>query len=220
LPGPATGPKHFNELPKENQEPLRALKPAQRFALQLSEGKWPEFALRVVEMAKRNNIDLPRALGPSSPAEFSPAIRDFISKSLEPVLGPEEKKRLKAAENHWPAYPRVILNLARQHHLSVPGMTLPGPPEYWEKFRIGTPSQRALSPDLPDRVLFNFAWKDLTPKERDELRLQPFDTAARDRLKQEYFRRHPDELQRLRTSDRRKDLLAPGGGKQTKPEAE
>jgi hypothetical protein len=88
-------------------------------------------------------------------------------------------------------------------------MALPGQKEFWNKFRSEAAIRNAAAPDLPDRVLFNFAWKELSQQERTEFQLFPFDRAARDRLKEEYFKRHPDELERLRKSDRRKDRLKP-----------
>jgi hypothetical protein len=211
---PGAGPKLFAELPKEDLAALERLNPNDLKSLRSSEGKWPEFALRVVEAARRNNIDLPRPLGPSRADEFPPSVRYFIRERLAPVLEPEEKVRLAHAEGHWPAYPRTLLNLARRHHLWVPGMSLPGPREYWNKFRAQSADR---TPDLPDKVLFEFSRKELSPQERSQLQLQPFNESARERLKDEYFKRHPDDLQRIRKNDRRRDLLAPGGQKPAEP---
>jgi hypothetical protein len=214
FPGAAGGPKLFSELPKEDRAALERLSPNDLKSLRNSEGKWPEFALRVVEAARRNNIDLPRPLGPSRADEFPPSVRNFIRDKLAPALEPDEKERLAHAEGHWPAYPRTLLNLARRHHLWVPGMSLPGPREYWNKFRAQSADR---TPDLPDKMLFEFVKKELSPQERTQLQLQPFNESARERLKEEYFKRHPDELQRIRRNDRRRDLLAPGGQKPAEP---
>jgi len=213
FPGPPDGAKRFNELPKEDQAALDRLAPDVRKELLNSEGNWPDFAVRVAETARRNNIDLPVPLGPTRADDFQPSIRKFIREALEPVLGPNEKERLHFVEGRWPAYPRTVLNLGRQHRLPVPGMVLPGPREYWNKFR----AKSAETPDIRDATLREFVRSELTQEERSQLRLQPFDESARERLKEEYFKRHPDELQRLRRNDRRRELLAPAGAKKAEP---
>jgi hypothetical protein len=214
FPGAAGGPKLFSDLPKEDRVALERLNPKDLKSLRNSEGKWPEFALRVVEAARRNGIELPRPLGPSRADEFPPSVRSFIRERLTPVLEADEKERLSRAEGYWPAYPRTLLNLARRHHLWVPGMSLPGPREYWNKFRAQSADR---TPDMPDKMLLEFVKKELSSQERDQLQLQPFNESARERLKEEYFKRHPDELQRIRRNDRRRDLLAPGAEKRAEP---
>jgi hypothetical protein len=214
FPVTANRPKLFKELPKEDRTALERLSPSDLRSLRNFEGKWPEFALRVVEASRRNQIDLPRPLGPSRADDFPLSVRNFIREKLAPVLEPDEKERLDQAEGRWPAYPRTMLNLARRHRLWVPGMTLPGPREYWNRFRSQSAER---TPDVPDKMLFEFAKKELSLEERNQLQLQPFNESARERLKEEYFKRHPDELQRIRRDDRRRDLLAPSGEK--RPEA-
>ena len=95
-------------------------------------------------------------------------------------------------------------------------MVLPGPREYWNKFRARSTN----TPDIRDATLSEFVRSELTQEERIQLRLQPFDESARERLKDEYFKRHPDELQRLRRNDRRKELLAPARMNKAAPIAE
>lgn len=53
-------------------------------------------------------------------------------------------------------------------------------------------------PDTPaDRALLDFALYELTPDERLALHLRPSDPAARERLKQEFIKRHPKEWESL-----------------------
>ncbi len=100
-----------------------------------------------------------------------------------------------------------MVTLAARHRLRVPGMDLPGPADYWDTFR---PEGRTVSPDVTDRVLAQFAMKELTPRERAELHLSLGDPSARDRLKREYFRRHPEEWNRLQRGDRKKKARPAG----------
>jgi hypothetical protein len=136
LPGPATGPSRREDLPPELQKMVDQLRSSYRANLKLSEGKWPDYAMRVTEQARRQQVVLSRELGPTRPQDFSPTVRRFIHQTLEKVLDEEEKKRLKSAERHWPIYPLTVLKLARDHQLQVPDMTLPGPAEYWDKYRL------------------------------------------------------------------------------------
>src|SRR5262249_51122014 len=151
---PSTGPMRFGDLPADVQERLVSVKNP---ALARQEGKWPQYALAVVDLARRRKITLPQQLGPAHAEEFSPAIREFLSKKLLPVLEQEEKIRLKRAEGQWPRYPQVLLDLARKHYLQVPGMGLPEPREFWDKFRTQAATDVEAPPDVPDRTLREFA---------------------------------------------------------------
>jgi hypothetical protein len=131
---------------------------------------------------------------PSSSKDFSPAIQDFISKVLSKKLTTQEQERLQKAEGKWPEYPRTLLNLSRKHDLQVPGMTLPGPRDLWDRAKTALP-------EVPERALFHFLWSELTRAERDQLRLSPGEPGWRERVKQEFFKRHPKELRRLQQLD-------------------
>src|SRR5262249_52100871 len=165
--------------------------------LRREEGRWPEFGVALLRVfGKRNPPQLAKLLPmPSQPADFSPALREFITTGpLGRKLTGEEKERLRKAEGKWPDYPRALLELARKHGLVLPGMTLPGPRELWER-------ARAALPDVPERTLFHFAMKELSPKDRERLRLGQ--AAAHEWLKKEFFKRHPRELRRLEQLDHR-----------------
>ncbi|MBI1914881.1 MAG: hypothetical protein HYS12_09115, partial [Planctomycetes bacterium] len=73
-----------------------------------------------------------------------------------------------------------------------------------EAMRLGPPRRdkaKTALPEVPERALFHFLWIELSQEERDRLRLSLRDPAARERVKQEYFKRHPRELRRLQQLD-------------------
>jgi hypothetical protein len=218
LLGPTTGPTRFAELPTEVRKVVREgwermhkdRPPAAVPRFPQVEGKWPDYALRVTEFARRNKIEMPRQLGPCAPDEFVPGVRSFISNTLTPALAADERTRLERALHKWPQYPRLVMELARKHQMQVPGMGLPGQRAYWDRYR--TPDDRARDPDpqVPDRTLREFARNELTPQQRAEMNVPAsselsLEAGVRERLRQEYFKRHPREWDRLRHSDERKD---------------
>jgi hypothetical protein len=195
LPGKADGPKTLRELPDELRRRFQRKNPIGAFGrLRAVEGKWPEFAIAVTELAKQREIEMPQQLGPAAPNDFPPRVRRFIQIELTPLLSVEEKIRLEKAQGTWPAYPRTLLEVASKHGLKVPGdgarLSLPGPPELWNRYRL-QPLGR--SPDLPDQVLQPFARHELTPDRRLEMPLLSFDPLSRENLKRAYFERHPLE---------------------------
>ncbi len=202
LPGPPTGPARFHELPAAVQERLPMLRNSPPLVRQ-AEGKWPHYAMAVTELARRRKITLPQPLGPAHAENFSPAIREFLTQKLMPVLEQEEKNRLKRVEGQWPRYPQVLLDLARKHYLQVPGMGLPGPREFWDKFRTARATDMEAPPDVPDRTLLEFARTELTTEERANFTAFS-DPASREKLKQEYIKRHPKEWQQLLQMDQQK----------------
>jgi hypothetical protein len=44
---------------------------------------------------------------------------------------------LEEAQGRWPDYPRTVMELARKYKLAVPGWTLPGPAQFWDRLRAG-----------------------------------------------------------------------------------
>ncbi len=143
LPGPPRGgPRTWAELPKELRSRLppyfRTDPPP---AVKKAEGKWPDYLMALAEWSARNKgrmgsqLVLPPRFCPSRPEDFALPIRQFIEKRLFPLLTPVEKKQLQEAEGQWPLYPQLVSELARKHGLRVPGMTLPGPPGWWDSYR-------------------------------------------------------------------------------------
>ena len=59
---------------------------------------------------------------------------------------------------------------------------------------------------MTDGALYHFAVAELTAKERADLHLTPADPFSRERLKQEYIKRHPGEWKKLEQKDQEKIL--------------
>jgi hypothetical protein len=131
-PAPNGEITHFKDLPDsirnalEGRRSRRAKVPAQL------EDKWPEFALAVSNLYRRERGKAPPPLGACKPDEFPRKVQDFLRGRLFPALSQMEKASLDWLEGRWPEYPLRLLRLARQKHLPIPGMSLPGPPELWE----------------------------------------------------------------------------------------
>lgn len=150
LPGPADGPKYFNELPEDMQKFLTEREPKafgkknkqMPDSLARASGRWPDFAIAVTEYYRSKNWMLPVQFGPTRKDDKGmPAdVRTFIEKTLEPTLlkmeradrqpavavqAKKDRARLHAAEGMWPDYPRTVIDLARQYKLVIPGWMLP-----------------------------------------------------------------------------------------------
>jgi hypothetical protein len=81
---------------------------------------------------------------PSRLTDFPAEIQEFVRKSLLPALGEEERKRLAAVEGHWPAYPRLLVQLADRHPAVLP----PGAAD-----QVGPTRPNHLPKDLRERLL-------------------------------------------------------------------
>jgi hypothetical protein len=113
-------------------------------------GKWPEFPLELHKDMPQfhqyhkeglGKTDFPKIdlkslppLGPSRVSEFAQPARGFVEEKMlnNKLLGISELKRLQEKEGKWPEYSREIIQLAREHNLSIPGVMLPGPPKSWD----------------------------------------------------------------------------------------
>lgn len=150
LPG-KVGAKDFNSLPEPVKEYL--IKTDKHFrkkgllpggedlkVLRQSEGRWPEFAVELTKYAQKNKLTLPMPLGDCSKDQMPTEIAQFLEKVLESQLrrseaGKADLELLTKTQGTWPDYPRMIVELAKKHKLSVPGWTLPGQPQMWDRFR-------------------------------------------------------------------------------------
>jgi hypothetical protein len=131
-PSPKGAVKHFHELPKVIRNiPLlereRLKGPQSKIMPWHLQGRWPDFALAIVNLVKPRQGRVKPALGASRPTEFPPEIRAFLNEKLFPALSGEEKENLRRLEGAWPEYPLRLLRLARAKHLAIPGMSLPEP---------------------------------------------------------------------------------------------
>jgi hypothetical protein len=196
LPPLPAGPiDRFNHLPKEAKDFLSNKKKVQE-ELHKGAGKWPQFALAVTELMKREKQALP-PLGASRPAEFYENVQTFLKEKFEPALTADEKAKLHGAEGRWPDYPQRLLELAHKHNLIVPGMSLPGPRELWNNARTALP-------DVARIKLEDFARTEMTAEDRANLKRAGDDPDEQlEMLKDAYFKKYPDELKRLRRLDRR-----------------
>jgi hypothetical protein len=124
----------YDDLPEEARKHARKInleKTGKWRALAEKEGRWPDFALAFVEVVPedaRKHAFPP--LGAARPQDFSPEVRVVIEKLRRD--NPGDAERLHKFEGRWPEYPRLLGDLARKHNLNLPGMTLPGPRDWWE----------------------------------------------------------------------------------------
>jgi hypothetical protein len=204
---PVSGPKRIDELPADVQKRLKSAKTPEIFKKRLTkaEGHWPEFAI-IISEGRGNRLNA-RPFGPCTPKDFPKATREFIEQKLmtpqSGVLDDAERERLRLAEGLWPSYPKTLVELAWKHRLQIPGASLPGPPELWDRYRDKPllAQERSVVSDL---VLSVFAEFELTPAERAVLDPSLADPVARERLQQEYIKRHPEAWQALVEGDKQK----------------
>jgi len=194
-----TAPTKWDELPKDVKD--RLFKEHNKHLGQLNavQGKWPDYALAVTRLAHDGKRDFKGRrvppLGASRPEQFAPETKAFIEDRLYPVLSEAERRELDSRLGHWPEYPETLHELARKHRLFIPGMSLPGQRRLWESVRY------ADLPELPDVTLRQFALFELTPEDRAALKLSAADPFSRDRLREKYFERHPEELRKRRPQE-------------------
>lgn len=128
---------HPSDLPGDFVEDLRrAAKKAglvRRVLNPSLAGKWPDFAEAIVKEAHELKVPVRFPVGPAKPGEFTPEVNDFVTGPLKKAVRPGEWEALHKLEGRWPDYPKRLLALAREHNLSVPGVSLPGPPRKWDE---------------------------------------------------------------------------------------
>jgi hypothetical protein len=208
---PMRGPSRWDDLPADFHKKMKQVKAPELTKKRLTrvEGHWPEFALLVTDVARRNNITMPKQLGPCVPRDFPRPVQEFINQKLmnfnTRVIDKDERERLKATEGYWPTYPKMVLELARKYKLSVPGASLPTPagsPGYWDAYReANRGDDRAVVSDLVLRVFTQF---ELSDAERADIGVNLSDPITRERLQEEYKKRHEDEWKRLVEADKAK----------------
>jgi hypothetical protein len=142
LPG-QVGAKDFDSLPEavkkylvQNGFPVRKKGPETR-DLRRAVGRWPEFALEVVRYCQRHNLKLPAPLGDCRKEDMPADVRDYLTRTLEPVLkrsadGRADLKALDEAQGKWPDFPKLVVDLAKKYKQPIPGWTLPAA---WDRFR-------------------------------------------------------------------------------------
>jgi hypothetical protein len=149
LPG-RIGPKDFSSLPDQVKTFLRERDPQFRRKgddpkeLRRSAGRWPEYAIELTRHCQKNSLKLPVALGDCRKEDMPTEVKQFLDRVLEPQLkktdnGRAELEALNKAQGSWPEYPRMIMDLAKKYKMPVPGWTLPGPQQAWDRLRAGKP---------------------------------------------------------------------------------
>jgi hypothetical protein len=143
LPWSKVGPRDWKELPADVKA---ALRPHFERPLDLprevrrAQGRWPDFGVELAAYCKKNNVKLPGPLGDCRKDQMPADVQAFLDK-LEVQLkrsgdaGKADLRALEEAQGKWPDYPRLILETARKHKQAVPGWTLPGPPQFWDRLR-------------------------------------------------------------------------------------
>jgi hypothetical protein len=144
LPG-KPGIRDFPSLPEENRAAL--MKQGMRKKEDMRDfrrtaGRWPDFALEVARSAKTFNVKLPVPLGDCRKADMPPEVIKYLDTTLEPALkktesGQADLKALEAAQGSWPEYPKMLMDLSKKYKQPVPGWSLPGPAQTWDRFRLG-----------------------------------------------------------------------------------
>ena len=151
LPEPKSGPTvtQLDQLPKVIQTELLRKPVVMQNRLRPNVGKWPDFALAINAENRIQKLGTLPPHGPSRPGEFREPVERFLTDALQPKLTPIQILELKRLEGRWPEYPRKMLELAKTHDLSVPGVTLPGSPRFWQQYYRYTspkPEKPALRP--------------------------------------------------------------------------
>jgi len=119
--------------------------------------KWPEYALAITERLRKAGNKTP--LGASKLEELPEEAKLFIRDQLLPSLDPAQRESMRKAEGLWPEYPKRLLELAKIKRKVIPGMSLPGPPEFWE-------SALASAADVTGKDAYDYAMKEMTPQQR------------------------------------------------------
>lgn len=124
----------LDQLPKTIQTELSRKPLVFQNRIRPTIGKWPDFALSINAENRVQKLGTLPSLGPCRPGEFREPVEQFLTETLQSKLTPVQILDLKRLEGHWPEYPRKMLELAKLHDLSVPGVTLPGSPQLWQQY--------------------------------------------------------------------------------------
>jgi hypothetical protein len=159
LPG-ERGIVKFEDLPAKVQRMFgykAGLKQPTPSVVRDADGKWPGFAIAVVEFNKKRKPPepLPNELWACDSASLLPPMKEYIEKVLLTAITKDEEKSLRGAEGKWPDYPKTIADLADKYQLPRPPWqtALLGPSETWDRYRETRPDL----PEVPRFVLREYA---------------------------------------------------------------
>lgn len=251
--GPGTQPAKLADFPKDVQDYVSELLPrlneAEQLRLKHAEGKWPDLAKAILDLAEahpklpplprgpitcweelpsevealfqqvltrkaknfrqtaptgwpvfaesvtrflRNEKLVPPPLGASRLEEMPPEVQAVVQERLWPQLGKPQRDMLARVEGQWPDYPRMLLRVARDRGVTLPGLSLPGPAELWDQARVSLP-------DVPDRLLMQFALHEASPEDRAKWQLNSSDPmGSREKVKREWYSKRLADQERRR----------------------
>jgi len=144
LPGPQDGPKTWDALPLDIREFLernQIVSPKQpNFE---GWGRWPDYAAHVTKVVREKKLKLPKEFGPTLATSYAqPDFRLFVGK-IEKLMDKDKDKDKLAdrmlwsqTKDHWPEFPKLMLDMSKKYGVPIPGYTLPGSAAGWEKVRV------------------------------------------------------------------------------------
>jgi hypothetical protein len=197
------GPSRFKDYPENvkqffDRHIRRHLSSDESEQLSNADGDGRAVARLLLELAKRHPYFPPPIHGPGPPVpgshackpeQFSLEVRGFLRDELIPRLSESETKQLENAVGKWPQYPELLHKLAQEHHLLIPGLSLPLSDEMLEWI-----ADAPEGPEVSAAELRRFALAELTPQERAALNLDVKDPKSINRLKNEYDQRRRNGL--------------------------
>jgi hypothetical protein len=195
------GPRTTKELPKAVRDRVAVVKGKDLHnRLKAAEGKWPDFAVAVIELNDRRApySPLPNELWARGPRDLLRPMQKYLENVLLPVLTDDEQRRLSKAEGKWPEYPQTLQKVAEAHDVDGPPWqtALPDPQEQWASYRALDPNDL---PEVPRQVLHDFAMYKLKPEERAKLNLSPTDhVSGLKALEKEFWEHYRQEPQKYK----------------------
>jgi hypothetical protein len=194
----------YESLPAEYKKALQSLpKSAEPAVNRLPSGVWPRYPVEVTDVLRKYNVAPKQQLGPASAADFPPNVQQFIEQKLKPKLTSAEAETLKKAEGRWPEYPLALHDLARQHKLVIPELSLPIDPQRLENMKLRRSLAGSSLPEPPEYMLREFALK-LMMDNPDGPNLSLSNPVDREIIKKKFFEKHPEMLEKLRQQDKQK----------------
>jgi hypothetical protein len=112
-------PAKFGDLPQAVQNYINSylklfLSPEENEQLKKAEGQWPQYPMKLVELASKHPAALPGALGPKSRAELPMDVFNRLKLPKKDGVVPPPKKDGRLIEGKWPEFGESLVKLAKQ----------------------------------------------------------------------------------------------------------